>query len=146
MKTVFQLSFPQGVSTLILVNWVGVCGLLVAIVFSLLDPSSYMLSPAILSVSSADWLTLIGLAVCGLSAFSLQIKALHLIAPSLVASLRATELVVAFVVQTILTGQAPNMWDCLGGSLVMTGVLLLSMQKKIDNFVRSRINNPYDKL
>ena len=83
-------------------------------------------------MSVYDWLLLIGLALGGLTAFSLMVKALHLISPSLVSSLRSTELVVAFVVQTVLTGQAPNLWECFGASLVMAGVLLLSMHQKID--------------
>ena len=105
---------------------------MVSIIYSLLDPSSCLLSSAILSISVYDWLLLIGLALGGLTAFSLMVKALHLISPSLVSSLRSTELVVAFVVQTVLTGQAPNLWECLGASLVMAGVLLLSMHQKID--------------
>ena len=115
----------------VLVNWVGLCGLMVSIIYSLLDPSSLLLSSGILSMSVYDWLLLIGLALGGLTAFSLMVKALHLISPSLVSSLRSTELVVAFVVQTVLTGQAPNLWQCLGASLVMAGVLLLAMQQNI---------------
>ena len=111
----------------VLVDWVAICGMSISIIYSLLSPGARILTPFILSISITDWLVLVFSALGGLAAFALLTKALHLISPSLVASLRSLMLVVAFCMQTLLTGQLPNVWDWLGGGLVVGGVILLSI-------------------
>ena len=55
-------------------------------------------------------------------------RSLQLACPSLVSSLGCTELVVAFIVQSLITGQSPNMLSSLGGGLIVTGVIILAFQ------------------
>ena len=121
----------QGVSTPVLVNWAAISGLIISISYSLLQSTSRILSPDIYLISSSDWLILIGLSVSGLLAFTSLTKALKLISPNIVSSLRALELVLAFIVQTVITGATPDIWSCFGGGLVFSGVLILTFQKKI---------------
>ena len=64
-------------------------------------------------------------------------QALKLISPNLVASLRTLELVFAYGVQTIITGDIPDIWSCFGGGLVMIGVLILAFQDKIYEILRT---------
>jgi len=117
----------QRVHMTVLVFWVAVCGMAISILYSLLSPQARLLTPFILSISLTDWMVLISSALGGLAAFSLLTKALQMISPSLVASLRSLMLVLAFCVQTLLTGQLPNIWDWLGGGLVVGGVVLLAI-------------------
>ena len=64
----------------------------------------------------------------GLLAFTTLTKSLQLISPNLVASLRTLELVLAFLVQSLITGLSPDLLSWLGGLLILTGVLLLALQ------------------
>ena len=64
---------------------------------------------------------LVGLALSGLFAFTTLTRSLQLISPNLVASLRTLELVLAFCVQSIITGLAPSLLSCLGGGLILIG-------------------------
>ena len=63
----------------------------------------------------------VGLALSGLLAFTTLTRSLQLISPNLVASLRTLELVLAFCVQSIVTGLAPGLLSCLGGGLILIG-------------------------
>ena len=64
-------------------------------------------------------------------AFTTLTKSLQLISPNLVASLRTLELVLAFLVQSILTGLSPPLTSSLGGALILLAVLLLASQDRI---------------
>ena len=106
-------------------------GLVISISYSLLQSSSRILSPDIHLISLSDWLILTGLAVSGLLAFTSRAQALKHISPNLVSSIRALELVLAFIVQTLISTANPDVWSCFGGVLVFSGVLILTFQKKI---------------
>ena len=63
-------------------------------------------------------------------AFSTLTKSLQLISPNLVASLRCLELVLAFSVQGIITGENPDILAVTGGTLITFGVILIAFQEK----------------
>ena len=46
-------------------------------------------------------------------------------------SLRTLELVLAFLVQSLLTGVIPSLSSCLGGGAILSGVLLLAAEHNI---------------
>ena len=121
----------EGVSLPVLITWSAGWGILVSACYCLLDPGSCILSPSISSISFKEWLLILGLALSGLLAFTLMTQALKLISPNLVSSFRALELVLAFCVQSNLTGHAPDTWSCVGGALILAGVLVLTFQEKI---------------
>ena len=62
-----------------------------------------------------------GLAFSGLVAFTTLTRSLQLISPNLVASLRTLELVLAFCVQSLVTGLAPGLLSWVGGGLILIG-------------------------
>jgi len=126
----------EGVSTSSLVNWSAIFGLVIAVTYSQFQSDSRILSVAITEISWSDWFILIGLAVSGLLAFTSGTKALQLISPNLVASLRAMELVLAYGVQSLITWESPDTLSCIGGGLVLGGVLLLTFQDPIFHVVR----------
>ena len=63
-------------------------------------------------------------------AFSTLTRSLQLISPNLVASLRCLELVLAFSVQSLITGQEPDFLAVTGGALITFGVILIAFQEK----------------
>ena len=72
-----------------------------------------------------------GLAISGLLAFTSMTFALKLISPNLVSSLRTLELVLAYGVQDLVTGEHPDIWSCFGGGMILAGVLILTFQDRI---------------
>ena len=126
----------EGVSTPTLVNWSAIFGLVIAVIFSQLQTDSRVLSADIIKINLSDWFILIGLAVSGLLAFTSMTKALKLISPNVVSSLRAMELVLAFGVQSLITWESPDTLSCIGGGLVLCGVLLLTFQDRICDVLR----------
>jgi len=126
----------EGVSTANLVNWSAIFGLVIAVSYSQLQSDSRILSADITRISWSDWFILIGLAVSGLLAFTAGTKALKLISPNVVSSLRAMELVLAFGVQSLITWESPDTLSCIGGGLVLGGVLLLTFQDRIFDVLR----------
>ena len=127
----------EGVSIPVLVSWAAGWGLVLSIGYCLLQPGSLILSTFITKISCTDWLLLLGLALSGLLAFTSMTHALKLISPNLVSSFRTLELVLAYVVQALLTEEAPETWSCVGGVLILAGVLVLTFQENISDILAS---------
>ena len=70
----------------------------------------------------------------GLLAFTTLTRSLQLVSPNLVSSLRCVELVLAFAVQGLITLQVPSIISCVGGGLIIIGVIILAFQ------VRNNLN------
>jgi drug/metabolite transporter (DMT)-like permease len=103
-----------------LVNWAAISGLIISVGFSQVLSGCRFISSNIVKISWTDWLILIGLAVSGLLAFTSMTYAPKLISPNLVSSLKTLELVLAYAVQTLVTGENPDIWSCFGGGLILT--------------------------
>ena len=113
----------------VLLTWSAVMGLLASLVYCLASPTSVLVTPASWAqVTPTQAALYIGLSISGLLAFTTHTRSLQLACPSLVSSLGCSELVVAFIVQSLITGQSPNMLSCLGGGLIVTGVIILAFQ------------------
>ena len=121
----------EEVSAFVLLLWTAISGLAISIIYCVATPQSAILSPDILHITWHHWALYLGLALSGLLAFATLTKSLQLISPNMVASLRSLELVLAFLVQSLLTGTSPEPLSCLGGGLILCGVLLLAFQDHI---------------
>ena len=113
----------------VLLSWSAVMGLLASLVYCLASPTSVLVTPASWTQVTPTMAALyIGLSISGLLAFTTTTRSLQLACPSLVSSLGCSELVVAFIVQSLITGQSPNLLSSLGGGLIVTGVIILAIQ------------------
>jgi len=130
----------EEVSTFVLVTWSAISGFIITVAASPLLSDGRILSKDIVNISLEDWLLFIGLAVSGLMAFTCLTAALKLISPNLVSSLRTLELVFAFTAQSLVTGQDPEMLPCLGGFLILAGVLTLTFQERILELMKHGVN------
>ena len=128
-------------STPVLVNCAALFGLIINVSVCQVLQGCRVLSSDILKISLIDWIILIGLAVSSLMAFTFMTLALKLISPNLVSSLRTVELIVAYGVQAIVTGESPDIWSCFGGGLILFGVLMLTFQDKISQYGNQRIGD-----
>jgi len=134
------------VSTSVLVNWSAIAGFVMAIIYSLVADSSYILSPRIFSTTLTQWATYFGLSISGLFAFTTLTKSLQLISPNLVASLRCLELVLAFSVQSLIDGQFPDFVSVTGGLLITFGVIILAFQEEFLSYKDLIVTIIKDKL
>merc|ERR1712228_170956 len=116
---------------------------IISIVFSLLQTNSRIISSDIVTITHSEWTILFLLAVLGLLAFSTLTHALKIISPNLVTSLRSLELVLAYSVQVALLGESLDTLSCVGAGLIMTGVLVLASQDKIQEFFLYRSRQYY---
>jgi len=128
------ISMCHDVSNSVLVSWSAVAGLVISIIYCLVNDKSYILSSNIVDTTLTQWLTFLGLSMSGLLAFTTLTKSLQLISPSLVASLRCLELVLAFSVQIIISGRIPDLVVVIGAFLISLGVIILAFQKKIKHY------------
>ena len=67
----------------------------------------------------------------GMLGFLFEFKSCQMAPPATVATLRTTEIVVAFVTQILLTHKAPQLIDTLGAIFVFTAALVLIFEKQI---------------
>jgi len=133
----------EEVSTPVLVCWSAISGLIISIIFSLLQTNSRIISSDIINITHSEWTILFLLAVSGLLAFSTLTHALKIISPNLVTSLRSLELVLAYSVQVALLGESLDTWSCLGAGSIMIGVLVLASQDKIQEIFLYRSRQYY---
>jgi drug/metabolite transporter (DMT)-like permease len=106
-------------------------------------PGYRLLSSDMFKITWSDWIILIGLAVSGLMAFTSMTLALKLISPNLVSSLRTLELVLAYGIQALVTGESPDIWSYFGGGLILSGVLMLTFQDRIFKIFSVILVSPY---
>ena len=77
-----------------------------------------------------------GLSVSGLMAFTTLTLSLQLVSPNMVSSLRCLEMVGAFLVQSVITRQAPNILSSIGGGLIILGIVILGAEERIEAAIR----------
>ena len=76
-----------------------------------------------------------GLSTCGLAAFTSLTLALQLISPNMVSSLRCLELVLAFLVQSVISRQLPSLVTSAGGGLIIAGIVILAAEERLSRGV-----------
>lgn len=115
------------VSSLVLVFHSGLGGCLVALLYSAVDTED-RINGLVVEVPGHDWLWLGILGVMGLSGYYALTRSLQLIPPTTVAVLRAMEIVLAYLIQGIVTGVVPNMMTVTGSSLVIISVVATAVE------------------
>ena len=131
-------------STPVLVNCAAVSGLILTVSICQVLQGCRVLSSDIAKISWADWIILIGMALSSLTAFTSMTLALKLISPNLASSLRTLELVLAYGVQALVTGESPDICSCFGGGLILSGVLMLTFQGKLSEIFSLNHVSPYN--
>ena len=63
--------------------------------------------------------------------FLFEFKSCQMVPPSTVATLRTTEIIVAFVTQALITHKSPEIIDTLGAALVFLAAIALIFEKHI---------------
>ena len=74
-------------------------------------------------------------AFSGIVGFFFEYKSLQMVPPSIVSILRTTEIVVAYVMNIVLTNSTPEIINSFGSILVLVAAIVLIFEKEIDKSV-----------
>jgi len=124
-------------SSLLLTFWSGIGAAVVAILYGHFydTEDQVMTDPG--AIPLPDFITLIVLAALGLLGFLLLTRALHLLPPSTVSVIRVTEIIFAYILQSIFMDKVPNTLALVGCSLVILSVIGVSAE----NIFLSKFHN-----
>lgn len=124
-------------SSLLLTFWSGIGAAVVAILYGHFydTEDQVMTDPG--AIPLPDFITLIVLAALGLLGFLLLTRALHLLPPSTVSVIRVTEIIFAYILQSIFMDKVPNTLAIVGCSLVILSVIGVSAE----NIFLSKFHN-----
>jgi len=128
--TCVMVAKVRSVVTPVLANWASIMGLVMGVLYWLIEDRNTGL--ALEDETPLNWALITGLSVCGLVAFTTLTLSLQLVSPNMVSSLRCLEMVGAFLVQSIITGLAPNILSSIGGGLIILGIVILGAEEKIE--------------
>jgi len=117
-------SAPHGV----MVFWVAFSALALSIVGESVVPNCYILTLRGAELSNMQWGLLFGMAISGLVAYLSMSRALQIISPTLVASLRSLEILLAFTIEAILNSALPDPARSVGAAMVSGGICLAALQ------------------
>ena len=90
-----------------------------------------MLSIQILEIPYTHWLAYVLMAMGGISAYFCMTKSLQMIDPTVVAFIRALEIVFAYLIQTLIVLKIPAVLSLIGASLVLGSVFAMALHDKI---------------
>jgi len=121
----------SAVSSLVLTFWSGFGAVVVAVIYGILFDTRDVILSDPMSLNFQDYLNFILLAAFGLLGFLLLTRALQLIPPTTVAVIRVTEIVMAYVLQSLFMNQVPNSLATLGSSLVIISVIGVSAENLV---------------
>ena len=127
--------------SLVLLWWAGVGGLVVGAVGYAFDENAKIFTLAVVEISYVEWLAYAGVAFGGIAAYFCMTKSLQMVDPTVVAFVRATEIVIAYIVQVTFMHQVPAGLSIIGAALVLTSVFAIAGQDKIVSALPVRIRN-----
>ena len=133
------INFCKDIKSLVLLWWSGVGSLVVGLISSTFDKECRIFSPQNADISYVTWLTYFGIAIAGIIAYFFMTKALQMIDPTVVAFVRALEIVLEYTIQVSFMHQVPGVLSIVGALLVMISVFGMAFQEKIVSTLPERI-------
>lgn len=127
------------VPSLVLLWWTGIGGLLVSLIAFTFDDKARMLTSQFGDISSTDWMAFVFMALAGIVAYFCMTKSLQMIDPTIVAFVRALEIVFAYVIQVAIIREIPPILSIVGASLVLISVFAMALREKIVALLPTKI-------
>jgi len=119
------------VSTTLQLLYIAIFAFLVAGFVEFLDEKDRFFTPDIVKITAYEWGLYIGISCSGMLGFLFEFKSCQMVPPGTVATLRTTEIVVAFVAQVLFTHIVPEFIDILGAAFVFIAAIALVFEKNI---------------
>jgi len=135
ISNILTAKLGNEVATAIKLFYVGVFGFIMAGAAQFLDETDRFFSSDITNISSLEWTYHIGISISGIIGFFLGFKSLQMIPPATVSTLRSTEIIVACVINVILTRTIPEPFQIIGSSLVFLAVLSLIFEEQLSKSI-----------
>jgi len=117
-------SYAKDVKNCVIVFWVAISGLVISSGLQFVVPGCKILTLHGSQYSTVQWIVLFGLAFSGLAAYLSMVKSLQIISPTLVATLRSLEIVLAFGIQSAIDMSPPEPISSSGAFLVCFGICM----------------------
>jgi len=117
-------SFTKEVNNGVIVFWVAMSALILSSGLEFVVPGCKILTLHGSQYTNAQWCVLFGLALSGLAAYKSMVKSLQMISPTLVATLRSLEIVLAFGAQSCIDMAPPDPISSTGAFLVCLGITM----------------------
>ena len=134
------INFCKEVNSLVLLWWAGMGGLVVSFISSTFDDQESILHYSdIVNIGVEHWLAFFGMACVGIFSYFCMTKSLQMIDPTIVAFVRALEIVFAYIAQIAIMHQLPDSYAIIGGSCVLVSVLAMAIQTKITALIPEKI-------
>ena len=115
---------------MVLLWWSSFGGLIATIPSFTLDTGARIPTSTsnIFAISLIEWISFCALSMSGLLAYFLYTRACQMIDPTLVAVIRSTEIIFAFLVQILIMHQFPDYIGIIGAILVLISVTAFAIQ------------------
>jgi len=134
----------KDVKSPILVLWVGIAAIIVSSIAAQFDPKALIATGRISEMSREMWLIIFGLALSGMMAYICLTRALQLVSPTLVSSLRSLEILFAYGVESILFNSLPSATTFIGAALVVIAVTFITLEEHLTLLINRIKRRPSD--
>jgi len=112
---------------------VAVFALALALIFeNILPEGCYILTGKAEQLSGIQWGALVGMGFSGLAAYLSLTRAIKMVSPTIVSSLRSLEILLAFGVEAVINDAMPCAIRLTGACGVCAGIFLTALQGWLD--------------
>ena len=123
------------ITTTLQLMYMAIFALLISLFLPLVDETDRFFTSKISDITAHDYALYVGISCSWIFAYWLAFSSCRIIHPTIVSTLRTTEIVVAFLVECIVTNVAPEFSKVLGATLVLLAALALLFEKRLRNSV-----------
>jgi len=93
---------------------------------------------SIADITLQDWLAVIGVSLSNLLCSFTELKALAIVPPSVFATLRTSQIIVAFAAQCIMNSALPAVIDVAGAGLVFAAAMAVTFEPRLSKLITFR--------
>jgi len=93
---------------------------------------------SVTNINLQDWLALTGVSMTNLLCSFTELKALAIVPPSVFATLRTSQIIVAFAAQCIMNSALPAVIDVAGAGLVFLSAMAITFEPRLSKIITCR--------
>lgn len=136
-NNIIMAKFGGVISASLQLFYIGLGGMLVAGLCQFVDEGDRFFTQDIYKITGNEWGICIGLALIGMVGFGCTIYSLIMIPPSTAATLRTSQIIVAFIAQIIIMNNIPAVLDIMGASLIFVAAMAITFEPMIQRKLAS---------
>lgn len=121
----------KDVSTTIQLFYIAIAAMVIAGLCTFIDEKDRFFTTNITQITAYEWGICVAVACVGIFGFWLFLKSLLFISPTIVSTLRTSEIVLAFIAQIAITNTVPAAIDVLGAMFIFVAAVILTIENQI---------------